>query len=181
MKRELRKRIIELRKTALSSSQRHEYSIAVANKVLELEAIKTGKNIFCYCAYGEEVETDYLIDCLLSRGKNVYLPRCNVKAKTMTACKIKSREELLEGAYGILEPKGEAISPSELDFSIIPLVAFDRKKARLGYGGGYYDRFLPQTVGTKCGIAFAIQEAESVPCEEFDVPLDMIITETEVI
>lgn len=181
MKTELRKRYINLRKTALSANERQTFSKEIAGKVLELVARKSADTVFCYSAYSGEAETDVLIDTLLRMGKTVALPLCDVKSKTMTARRIKSRQELSKGAYGIPEPSGDEIAPSDIDVIIVPLVAFDRRKTRLGYGGGYYDRYLAGTNAIKCGIAYSLQEAEMLPVGEYDIPLDMIITEKEVI
>ena len=181
MKRELRKRYINLRKTFVSDAQRQALSRVIAEKVLVLDALKRAKNIFCYSAYAGEVETDLLIDSLLKLGKKVYLPLCDKNTNTMSARRIKSRDELTLGAYGILEPSGEEIKPQDVDFVVVPMVAFDRNRTRLGYGGGYYDRYLPNTDAVTCGIAFSVQEAEGLPRGEYDIPLDMIITEKEII
>lgn len=181
MKRELRKRYIELRKNFVPEDERQALSREIAENVLNLDALKKAEHVFCYSAYNGEVETDFLIDSLLKMGKNVYLPLCDIKANTMSARKITSREELTLGAYGILEPSGEEIKPQDIDFVVVPMVAFDRNRTRLGYGGGYYDRYLPNTSAVKCGLAFSVQEAEGLPHGEYDIPLDMIITENEII
>lgn len=181
MKSELRKKYIRLRKTALSNEERQTFSREIAENVLAHSALKKAEIVFCYSAYAGEVETDFLIDALLGMGKRVCLPLCDKNTNTMTARRIKSRSELALGAYGILEPSGEEILPEEIDFIIVPMVAFDRNLTRLGYGGGYYDRYLPKTKAFKCGIAYSFQEAGKLPHGEYDIPLDMIITEKEVI
>ena len=181
MKPGLRKRYINLRKNFVTDTERQDLSRIIAEKVLELDALKGAENVFCYSAYNGEVETDFLIDNLLELGKKVYLPLCDKETNTMSARKITSRDELTLGAYGILEPSGEEIEPQDIDFIIVPMVAFDKKRTRLGYGGGYYDRYLPKTNAVKCGIAFSVQEAESLPRGEYDIPLDMIVTEKEII
>ncbi len=181
MKSGLRKRYIELRKNFVSEEERQALSRVITEKVLELDALKRAEHVFCYSAYAGEVETDLLIDSLLELGKKVYLPLCDKETNTMSAREIASRAELKLGAYGILEPSGEEILPEEIDFIIVPMVAFDRNRTRLGYGGGYYDRYLPNTNAVKCGIAFSVQEAESLPRGEYDIPLDMIVTEKEII
>lgn len=181
MKSELRKRYIELRKTALTTEERQNYSDEIADKMLKLDALKSAENVFCYSAYAGEVETIRLIDSLLEMGKKVCLPLCDKNTNTMSARRINSRTELKSGAYGILEPTGAEIAPEDIDFIIVPMVAFDRKRTRLGYGGGYYDRYLPKTKAIKCGIAYSLQEADKLSKDKHDVPLDMIITEKEVI
>ncbi len=181
MKQELRKKYISLRKTVISDEERLNFSREIAQKVMAQVEVKNAETVFCYSAYAGEVETDLLIDALLGMGKKVCLPLCDKNTNTMTAREIKSRSELALGAYGILEPSGKEILPEEIDFIIVPMVAFDKKRTRLGYGGGYYDRYLPKTKAFKCGIAYSFQQAENLPRGEYDILLDMIITEKEVI
>lgn len=84
--------------------------------------------------------------------------------------------------YGILEPQSDLIvDPQSIDVMVIPLVAFDRNKQRIGYGKGYYDRYLPHTSCLKIGVAFACQEVDEVETDAYDQSLDMIITELECI
>lgn len=109
--------------------------------------------------------------------------------------RLNSFEELTAGPYGIREPDmhvqlaaghlnalPDALSVQELDVVIVPGVAFDRKGGRLGYGGGYYDRFLPQLRpnALKIGIAYQLQMVEQLPMETHDIPLDLIVTEKSV-
>ena len=86
-----------------------------------------------------------------------------------------------EGAFSILEPIGTVVLPSKIDVILVPLLAFDRKGNRLGYGKGYYDRYLQQFMGLKIGIAYAFQEVDFIETHQFDQSLDWIVTEQEVI
>ncbi|MEE0944144.1 MAG: 5-formyltetrahydrofolate cyclo-ligase [Clostridia bacterium] len=177
MKKELRKQFVKARKESYDMAK----CLAVCENVLALDEYQNAKDILCYASYNFEVDTFYLMKKILLDGKNLYLPRCITDTREMEVCRVKDLSELKSGAYGIKEPTGERVSKEILDMIIVPMVAFDRQKTRLGYGGGYYDRFLPETMAAKVGIAFSVQESECLIKESTDVPMDTIVTEKEVI
>ncbi|MCX7658787.1 MAG: 5-formyltetrahydrofolate cyclo-ligase, partial [Oscillospiraceae bacterium] len=126
----------------------------------------------------------------LARGKRIAVPLVESAAgyqKMISPCEIKDVEaELAKGCYGILEPVKELarrVPPENLDMVIVPGVAFDLKKNRIGYGGGYYDRFLKKMRFNclKVGIAFEFQIVPEIPASENDVPVDIIVTEKRII
>lgn len=176
MKKELRSFYVKKRRECFSE----EKSITVSKKLIALDEYKEAKNIFCYASYNSEVDTYWLMEKILADGKNLYLPRCITATKEMEVCRVSNLSELQSGAYGIKEPMGDGVSVS-LDLVIAPMVAFDREKNRLGYGGGYYDRFLAKTDAVRLGIAFSEQESDKLVKEPTDIPMDIIITEKEVI
>ncbi len=178
MKKELRKECIDRRNKITDIKS---LSKLIADRLLSLDEYKRAKNVLCYSSFGSEVDTTPLMNAILADGKALFLPRCEVKTHTLEAIRVTDLAALKIGAYGIKEPLGEGIGPNELDLIIVPLVAFDQKKARLGYGGGYYDRFLPKTDAKRVAIAFSHQETDKIPREETDVLMDIIITEKEVI
>ena len=103
----------------------------------------------------------------------------------MTACRIDRFDELASGHYGIREPKADFIRPvprGEIEAVVIPAVAFDRRGYRVGYGGGYYDRFLPEArQAARIGVAFARHIVPAVPAAPHDVTVDRIVTEEGII
>lgn len=111
--------------------------------------------------------------------KEVYLPCTDTKQRTLYFHRVKSLAELKVGAFGILEPSSEApeISVKDLDLILVPGVAFDSTKGRLGYGGGFYDRVLRETKALKVGVAFSFQVVPELPLEPFDVRMDLLLTE----
>ena len=115
-------------------------------------------------------------------NKNVYLPRVN--GNDMDFYLIASRDELEEGSWHIPEPKPDACNLFNSNVNalvIMPLVAFDRKGDRIGYGRGYYDRFLAKHLtGTKIGLAYSLQECE-IESEDTDIKMDYVVTEKEII
>jgi len=178
-KRELRKSM-KLRRSELSDCERQERDNIIYEKLISSEAYLKAKVIFIYISYGDEVNTHSIVKHALSIGKRICVPKVISKETGMKSIEIKSLDELNAGAYGILEPHSEGIvvKPDEIDMIILPGLAFDKKGGRLGYGGGFYDRYLTQVKGNtvKAALAYNFQIIEKVPTEEFDVPIDYIIT-----
>ncbi len=184
-KRELRERMLELREGMLHSE------VAAMSKTIHtylqsLPSFRNAKNIFLYASTRNEVETDDIIVNLLQAGKGVAIPVVNKGTKEIVFSFIESLDELMPSTYGIREPLPNSLRPVALDsvdLIIIPGVAFDMRGYRLGYGGGYYDRFLeklPEGVH-KMGLAFDFQVLEALPVEEHDLKVDTIITEERII
>jgi 5-formyltetrahydrofolate cyclo-ligase len=122
----------------------------------------------------------------LEKNIRIFAPVTNTKDKTMVATEIFDLENSIQiGAYGIREPKAgsSTISPQELDIVIVPAVAFDKKLNRLGYGGGYYDRFLQKINKNTLviGICFDFQIIDNLPTKEHDIKMDLIISEKRII
>ncbi len=136
--------------------------------------------VLTYYSHGKEAETRCLIDKALEDGKIVACPRCSTEDRTMTFHRITSLY-LEPGAYGIMEPPADApmVLPEEMAESIciVPGLSFDASGGRLGYGGGYYDRFLAGYTGVSIGIC--LEECFSdapLPRYDTDVPVDYVIT-----
>ena len=134
-------------------------------------------NCFVYLSYSSEAPTDLLIESLKEAGHRVFAPR--VENGEMVA--VEALEDFTLSSLGIREPVGEPFE-GELDISITPLLAVDKTGTRLGYGGGYYDRFFEKHNGVKkIGYAFDFQVVDKVPSEPFDKRLDYTITDKRVI
>ncbi len=163
-------------------------SYKIINKVNDLEEVKSSRNIFVYVSFRSEVLTHELIEIFLSQKKNVFVPLTLVPEKRMAAVQILDmKTDLVSGYCGILEPKKELVQQLEdtskkIDCSIVPGSVFDEKGGRLGYGGGYYDRFLSAISEVKrIGLAFELQIIEEAPLQEHDEILDYIVTEERII
>lgn len=162
----------------------------IAQRLSQLEYVERAKRIMCYVSFGNEVDTHALIKFWISEGKQVCVPRVVNDSKEnryMHAVQISSFDELKScGSYGILEPpllKENIISPDLFDVIIVPGSVFDINKNRIGFGAGYYDRFLSKT-STQChkiGICFDFQVLNKVPYDKYDVPLDLLVTEKRII
>ncbi len=155
------------------------YSDTICLKIMNMDEYARANTVMAYCPINNEVDTSLLLeDCIES--KKLALPKTDAVNKTIMPCLVKSLADLKEGSYRIMEPSDscEILQNEEIDLIIIPLVAFDKRGTRLGYGGGYYDRLLKNMQNVKkIGIAFAVQELDSIPKEEHDVRMDMVITE----
>lgn len=177
-----RKRYLHLRDT-LSKDERGKKSEQICQTLCGLEEYRQAVEIFCYVSFRSEVETIALIDKILLEQKHLYVPR--VFGREMRFFEIHSRADLISGTFGILEPilrQGIVeVSPSEDSLMILPGVAFDADGRRLGYGGGYYDRYLEHVPGCRrLGLAYACQIADVLPQEVSDIAADMVITEKQI-
>lgn len=132
-------------------------------------------SFFVYYSYGSEADTHEIIAHLLAAGKRVYLPR--VCGDDMVAVPYTQGTKLVKNSYGIEEPEGQAYE-GKIDVCLTPLLAVNSKGFRLGYGGGYYDRFFAAHHDIlKVGIGYSLQTCEDCFEEERDVPLDLFISE----
>ena len=126
---------------------------------------------------GQQV-TALLLKETLAAGKTLVLPRC-AEGHALDLCVVTSMDELVPGMYGILEPKADCalVTPADIDFAVVPCLSFDRRGRRLGQGGGYYDRLLPQLACPTCLICRERLMSEAVPTEEHDRRCTLYVTE----
>lgn len=184
-KGDLRKRMVALRE-GISRSEIISKSKMIHTHLRSFPPYLNAITILFYAATRNEVVTDDMIRDALQSGKLVGLPLVHKERRELTFSYIKSLNELAPGVYGIREPLPEYLRPvslTSIDLIIVPGVAFDLKGHRLGYGGGYYDRFL-RRVGDdvpRVGLAFELQLLDELPVEDHDVTVDTIITEKRII
>ena len=183
-KKILRGEILEKRKL-LTEKEHNSYSNSIINSIYETDFYKNAKTIMCFISFGDEVDTHRFIKDSIARGKRIVVPITFPENRELKVSDLRSFDELEAGFYNILTPKEEYIrfiDPQEIDLVIVPGVVFDRSGYRVGYGGGYYDRFLAKLPNVaKLAIAFHLQLIDEVPKEHFDIPVDYIHTEKEVI
>ena len=171
---------VKKRLDLLTPAEAAKKSVRIREKLYSLESFKKARGIAFYASFAAEVDTADMIDEALALGKRVFLPRYDRVQGTLFFHEVKDRAGLTRGALGISEPPpGPEARPEDIDCIIVPGLAFDKAKNRLGRGAGCYDRFLarlrPET--TKIGLAFAFQLVERVPVEAHDRPLDRVITD----
>lgn len=179
-KQEIRKQVYALRK-AMPKEEWEAKSKSIAKTLQQTSAYKSARSIYCYVDYNHEVGTRSLILDAWKAGKKVYVPK--VLGKEMEFFEISAFSDLAAGCKGILEPKEdlEQIAKGKEGLMILPGVAFDKNCHRVGYGGGFYDRYLACHLNLKkIAIAFSCQIFEEIPWEEFDISPDMIITEEDI-
>ncbi len=146
-----------------------------------LNAYKKSKLILTYVSKNIEVDTYKIISKCWEDGKEVAVPACKIENKSMDFYKIKSLEYLEKRTFGLLEPileKCEKVFNFDDTLCIVPGFCFDRKGYRLGYGYGYYDRFLNRFDGTSIGICYSDFIRIKLPCGKFDKTVDYLITES---
>ncbi len=179
------KRLLRKKASALRSAieNREELSERISKKLFSLDAYLSCNQIFAYFSYGCEVQTKLIIEKALSDGKKTALPRCE-KGGTMSFHYIKSKSDLEEGVFkGIFEPKASCKKavPDEGTLVLVPALAFGRDGTRLGHGMGFYDRFLSGFPGKTVGLCFEKSLFETLPQDENDIPVLLIITENEIL
>jgi 5-formyltetrahydrofolate cyclo-ligase len=175
-KEELRRKGLRQR-SSMPEKEVKEKGRKIQEKILEIT--DRDDTVMTYVSYRNEVETDLLIEKLLERNQALVVPKTS--GDEMKAFRIQSMEELEENSKGIREPKdAEQISKASIDICIIPGVKFDRKGNRIGYGKGYYDRFLENFQGQKIGLTYQKLMEEKIPTDEWDIQMDKIITEENV-
>jgi 5-formyltetrahydrofolate cyclo-ligase len=183
-KREIRKRIMTLR-NAMPLEAIAAKSCEIVRRLTELREIRESSTLMVFLSFGSEVVTDGLIVWGWEAGKRIVVPFCHPESRELTPCLLGDFAELETGHYGIREPKADRLIPvlrEEIDAVLIPAVAFDRQGRRVGYGGGYYDRFLPKVPrAARIGAVFACQIVAEIPPDPHDVPADRIVTEDELI
>ncbi len=140
--------------------------------------LENADTVMCYIAAFNEPRTADIIQRLYDTGKRIVVPVSDTSTCTIHPSYLSSPDRLIKGGYGIPEPM-EFIPADvdDIDISIIPGIAFDRSGMRIGFGKGYYDRFLADFRGTKIGLCYEFQLYSSIPCDSHDIPMDIIITE----
>ena len=174
------------KRDALTKEEIEEKSRVIFEKLVELEEYKDAENILVYASMRSEVLTDDIILDALANGKKVFCPKVTDKnAGIMEFVRIMTLEDLKEGFFGIREPEISEDSEvaghldPEKTLMIMPGAAFDRENNRIGYGGGFYDRYLNKNPGfITLALAFECQIAEEpIPSDEYDVRPGALLTE----
>ena len=174
-KKAIRDRVIGLR-DSLSAEEVRQKSLAVTETVVSLPAYRRSREILIYADYRNEVSTRYLIERAWHDGRKISLPVC--RGKEMRFYRLRDFSELRKGAFGIPEPGDTEPAGNEDTLVIMPGVAFDRELHRIGYGGGYYDRYLKEHPGIySIALAFELQVLEKVPFLPHDIRPHILVTE----
>ncbi|MCM8710349.1 5-formyltetrahydrofolate cyclo-ligase [Clostridium sp. SYSU_GA19001] len=163
------------------AEEKDQYDRVIFNKVINSEYYNKSSIIFVYVSFNSEVDTHRIIKHALENNKIICVPKIINKTKGMKAVRINTIEELKRNSFGILEPENfsNIINPEEIELMIIPGLAFDKKGGRVGYGAGYYDKYIKAAKKNikKVGLAYRFQLVSEVPKEEHDVVMDVIITD----
>lgn len=176
----IRKRMKQLR-ADMTRAERFEKSMRIFEQLITVPEFKRADRIYTYVSMDNEIDTIMLIDYSLSLEKRVFVPR--VSGKDMEFYEISDISELSPGYMGIYEPdiNGKEPDYSRTGFMCMPGLAFDKSYNRIGYGGGFYDRYLSvENKLYKAALAYEAQLLESIPAQDGDVRPDMIVTEESI-
>lgn len=186
LKDDLRKNMLLQRKT-MKMDNVSAFSNEIVETIIKLPEFISCKNIMMYLSFKSEVNTYDLAKWCLDNGKKVIVPYCIRETREIIPFEIHNlTTDLTKSSFGIMEPKHESLKRAnikDIDLIIVPGVVFDEHCNRIGFGAGYYDRFLPEKLKTTptIGIAYDYQVISEIPTGIYDVPLDFIITEKRTI
>ena len=181
-KRALRREVLA-RRDAMPASERARAGATIVERFVALSEVVDARTVMAFWSFGSEVDTGPLLDALAARGVTLVLP--TIEDGRLEPRRWAPGDPLEETWFGAREPvTGAPVDPATIDVVAVPGVAFDRAGGRVGYGGGFYDRFLgrarPDT--SRVAVAFACQLVEEpVPAASFDLRIDALVTEAEVL
>ena len=179
IKQELRKEL-EIRRSVIEDKAEKDKQIF--ENLLALPEYKKAKALLCYVSFRSEINTVPIIKRALSDGKTVAVPHCENMQGKMSFYEINSLDELKAGAFGILEPDinfNKRLEVPENSIIIVPGLAFSRQGCRIGYGGGYYDRYLSENKAFSVGLCYDEMLCDSIPTEKHDVPVSAVVTDKQ--
>lgn len=184
-KKDLRTQAME-RRRALPAALRAQHDAAILRFLTESALFQGSRGLFVFVSMEDEVDTRPIIDAALAAGKKVYVPFLPKGTKEMLAVPLKTLQDLVPGAYGIPTAKeaqeaedAHTLTPAHIDLCLTPGLLFDRNGYRIGYGGGYYDRFLAAHPDSVCiGLCYQMQLSETpLPVDPWDKPLPYLLNE----
>lgn len=162
------------KRNALDAKEAARRSKRVQEFLLNSKEFKSAKVIGAYHAFGSEVMTDLIIERAQALGKTIALP--SVEGESLAFYELSSGKYLVKGRFGIMEPL--PYGPVDaMDLLVVPGVAFDKRGYRLGYGKGYYDKFLARKKVASIGLGYSFQLLECLPKDKYDKRLDAVATE----
>ncbi len=180
-KAQLRRRF-RAQRAAQDPAEKKHIDEEICAHVLESVLFQHADCIFLYVSTPQEIDTRALVQKALAAGKTVCVPLCGAPGEMEARC-IVSLDDLQPGAYGIDEPGADTpvVDPMRIDLVIAPALACDRQGFRLGYGGGYYDRFLARTDAASAALCAEARLVDKLPHETFDRRCSWIFTERQVL
>ena len=176
------RKILRQKKEAMLPEDRLEKSRRICRHLMEI--IRDKETVMVFTSKEKEVNTRPLIMALFRNGNPVVVPIIVKEDVSLRLSYLRDFSALVPSTFGVPEPIGSEIPAlaEDIDTIILPMLGFDRAGGRIGYGAGYYDRFLSKNPGLrKVGIAFACQEVGSIPVDENDIRVDAVLTEDGIV
>jgi len=174
----LRKHLLEKR-DATSAELRDISSKKIHQNLKQVDSYINSQNIACYFPIGSEVDTHSIMLDILELGKNMILPK--IIDDNLEFYVIPNLGKLEKGRFDIMEPKDSCKKAEKIDCILVPTIGISKSGDRLGYGRGYYDKFLSSTNAMKISLTYSKQIIKSIPIDTHDIKIDLIITEDEII
>jgi len=168
------------RRIRLEESLRKKKDRKIIENLLTLRELREARLVLFYYPLKGEPDITPLMREFVKIRRQIVLPR--VEGEHLALYLVSTLSSLRRGSFGVLEPaEGIRVEPEDLDLTLVPGILFDRAGYRIGFGKGYYDRLLDRTKALKVGVAYAFQVLESLPRDPWDKPVDIVVTEKEVI
>ena len=183
IKKKLRAQTKEMRRS-MSPVLKQSLDRKIKNKLLNLWAVREAEVVLCYVSTDIEVDTKELINALFQMGKRVAVPRCEGGKSEMNFYFIDSLSQLSPGSFGVEEPasiRENLVTDTQNSVCIVPAFMFDRNGYRLGYGKGYYDRYLSGYEGMSVGICYTENLQQKLYHGKYDRSVDLVVTDKEII
>lgn len=174
------RKVIKNIRDSLDADDCRRWSMSICHSFLKLDVYRSAGYICAYISKKNEADTRPIIEQAWRDGKSVCVPK--VYGDNMHFIQINRFDELLPGNFGIMEPRSDIYSDPETGLIVMPGVAFDKSRNRIGFGGGYYDRYLENHQGlTKAALAYSCQIVDRIDSEDTDIKPDLIVTESNII
>jgi 5-formyltetrahydrofolate cyclo-ligase len=171
---------VKKQRAQVTPDEAEEASNSLWIQLKEETFFKKARRIAAFCSIGTEIDTMPLLAKILNSSKELYLPKTEQDQNLMEFHSVSDLKKLIPGPFNILEPPaGKILSPKKIDIILVPGLAFDNRGHRLGYGRGYYDRYL-NLLKPGCvilGVAYSFQIIDKTPITDHDIPVNAVLTE----
>lgn len=177
-KKQLRKELIQKRRN-IAKNKKVIYDKEISRKITESDYFKKAEQILVFASSVDEFDTRLVIEHCRMENKNVFYPLCLDKCGNMKFLKVDSEADLEIGMYNIPEPKNycEEYEQKENDIVIVPCLSVDKKGYRIGYGKGYYDRFLKKFCGISICPCYEELTTDKLPADDLDINVNVVVTQ----
>jgi len=178
-KERIRKAMIAAR-SEIEEAERMEISTQLQEQLYQTDLWKNAETIGVYLSVGKEWDTRDIVERALAQGKNIVVPKTIPDSKELVFYQLEDASQTVAGHFGLEEPDVDKTTPvnkNEIDLLIVPGLVFTRNGYRIGFGGGYYDRFLANFIHPTASLVHTNQLIDTFPIESFDIPVNYLITE----